>query len=334
MRKHLSLAVIFTAFIGSSAFGQDWAQKMFDTTEHDFGTVARAAKSEFDFTFSNPYVEDIHIQSARSSCGCTSVEVLTPELKTYQKGAIRATFNTASFLGDRGATLTIVIDRPYYAEVQLHVKGTIRGDVVVDPGSVELGEVERGTAIERRVALTHSGNSDWQITGIKSADPNVAARVVETRRDYDQVSYVLAVVLKPNAPVGYLNEHLLVQTNDPSSPEIPLLVEGRVISGITVSPASLFMGIVTPGQEVSKPLVVKGTKPFRILSIQCDDKSFVFGKEKDDSAKTVHVIPVKFIAGKDTGKVTRTIRIETDLGHAIPTLPAYAVVNPANTTSN
>ena len=50
-------------------------------------------------------------------------------MKTYEKGAIVATFNTNSFHGQRGATLTVIIDKPFYAEVQLHVRGYIRSDV-------------------------------------------------------------------------------------------------------------------------------------------------------------------------------------------------------------
>jgi len=51
---------------------QDWAKKMFKVTKHDFGTVARGAKSEFRFEFENIYEEDLHIAGVRSSCGCTS----------------------------------------------------------------------------------------------------------------------------------------------------------------------------------------------------------------------------------------------------------------------
>ena len=92
------------------------------------------------------------------------------------------------------------------------------------------------------------------------------------------------------------------------------MVEGRVNPGITVSPASLFMGVVEPGQKVTKSMVVRGSKPFKILSIVCDDKSFQFGQEQDRTAKMVHVVPVTFVAGPDVRKVTKTIRIETRLG--------------------
>ena len=107
---------------------------------------------------------------------------------------------------------------------------------------------------------------------------------------------------------------------------MPLAVEGRVVPNLTVSPSSLFMGIVQPGQKVTKSLVVKGTRPFRVLSIACEDKAFKFAPTSEET-KTVHVIPVTFVAGNTEGKVTKTIRIVTNLGQGSPELSAYAVVS-------
>ena len=147
IRRAFFLACL--ALAASPCIAQEWAAKMFATTEHDFGTVARGSKAEFEFTLSNLYIDDVHIASAYSSCGCTSVEIVNPTLKTYQEGAIRAVFNTPTFFGSRAATLTVVIDKPMRAEVLLHVRGVIRGDVVFNPGSVQLGDVEQGTPAER-----------------------------------------------------------------------------------------------------------------------------------------------------------------------------------------
>ena len=140
------------------------------------------------------------------------------------------------------------------------------------------------------------------------------------------MSYRLNVHLDKSAPAGYLQDHLMLVTNDQSGSQIPVLVEGRVTPGITVSPASLFMGVVQPGQEVTKQLVVKGKTPFRILSISCDDKSFRFDTSKETTAKELHLIPVTFLAGAEPGKVLKTIKIKTDQGQTTPELPAYAVV--------
>ena len=136
----------------------------------------------------------------------------------------------------------------------------------------------------------------------------------------------MKVHLDPNAPVGYINDYLMLVINDDRGTQIPVLVEGRVDAGITVSPAALFMGVVQPGQKVTKQLIVKSKKPFKILAINCDEKSFEFDTSAEQTPKTLHLIPVTFVAGADMGKVVKTIKIETDQGKFTPELSAYAVV--------
>jgi len=310
----------------SPLFGQEWARKMFETTSHDFGTVARGAKAEFRFVLSNIYVEDVHISGVRSSCGCTNVTVEKPLLKTYETGAVVASLNTQAFKGSKGATITVTFDRPFPAEVQLHTHGYIRSDVVVHPGSIQLGSVDQGTSGETTVSVTYAGRSDWRIIDVRSVNPHLTAELQETRRDAGQVAYDLTVRLAADAPMGYLRDHLMLVTNDYQQGQVPVLVEGVVQSGIVVSPASLFMGVIEPGQRVTKQLVVRGKKPFRILSVTCGDSCFEFDTSGETEAKPVHVIPVTFVATDHPGKVLQTIRIETDLGDSVPELSAYAVV--------
>jgi len=329
MLRKVVLTLILTAMAVSGAEAQEWARKMFSATNHNFGSVARGAKAEFRFELTNGYMEDIHISSVSSSCGCTSPRIEKNTLKTYEKGSIIAKFNTDTFLGQKGATLTVRIDRPYPAIVQLHVKGYIRSDVVVNPGSVRLGDIDQGNGTNAIVSISHAGRSDWKVLDVKSANPHISAKVTETSRRGGQVAYKLSVQLDENAPPGRINDHLMLVTNDYNSRQFPVLVEGRVLSGIVVSPATLFMGVVEPGKKVTRQLVVRSKKPFRILSISCDDDSFEFKtpNENNGPAKLVHLVPVTFVAGEGTGKVSRTIRIETDSGSMTPELAAYAVVS-------
>jgi hypothetical protein len=320
----LAFALVVSA--SSPGWSQEWATKMFEATSHEFGSVARGAKAEYEFTFKNIYVEDVHVASVRTSCGCTTPVIKTPSLKTYDKGVILAVFNTPKFTGQRGATVTVTFDKPYYAEVQLQVAGYIRGDVVLNPGSAEFGSVDQGAPSEKTIAISYAGRDDWEIVDVKTANPHLSGKVVETSRGGGQVSYNLVVRIDENAPVGYVDDHLVLVTNDRSSTEVPVPVEGIVQAGIMVSPASLFMGVVQPGQKVTKQVVVKGNKPFRIVSVNCDGKDFQFDTSKDKAPKELHLIPVTFVAGKEPGKVSKTIRIETDLGDTSQVLSAYAVI--------
>lgn len=326
MLRHTLPALLLALTVGSPAPGQEWARKMFSESRHDFGTVARDAKAEFRFEVTNPYTDDVHIAAVRTSCGCTTPRIEKSTLKSHEKGAIVAHFNTDHFLGQRGATLTVTIDKPRYAEVQLQVSGNIRSDMVFNPGSVQLGSVEQGQEATKKVSLTIYGRSNWKILEVRSANEHITAEAVESSRRGGNVTYKLNVKLDTDAEPGYIRDHLMLVTNDSQAKQIPLAVEGRVLSGVTVSPNSLFMGVVQPGEKVTKQLVVKSSRPFRILSITCDDTSFEFDTASNSEAKPVHLVPVTFLAGSDEGKVTKKIRIVTDLGNQQPELSAFAVV--------
>ena len=69
MKRHMASALLLATMISPPLCAQEWARKMFETTTHDFGSVARGAKAEYEFVLSNIYLEDVHIASVRSSCG-------------------------------------------------------------------------------------------------------------------------------------------------------------------------------------------------------------------------------------------------------------------------
>jgi hypothetical protein len=322
------LVLIVASAAALPASAQEWAKKMFETTTHDFGTVARGAKAEFEYSLKNIYVEDVHVASVQSSCGCTEVRIKKPDLKTYEQSAIVATINTQSFLGQRGATVTVTFDRPFYAEVQLHTSVYIRSDVVFTPGSVQFGSVDQGRAAEKQVAVNYAGRDDWRIVDVKSANSDVSVTPVETFRGGGQVAYNLLVRLKDTAPAGCLDNHLVLVTNDQGSPQIPLAIEGLVESPVTISPESLFMGVLQPGEKVTKQLIVRSKRPFKVEAVTCPDPAFhvQVPAESETTAKTLHIIPVTFEAGASEGKVLATIRVRTSLDEKTPQLSASAVV--------
>jgi hypothetical protein len=313
----------------SVAEAQEWAKKMFTTTAHDFGTVVRGAKTEFRFPFKNIYVEDLHVASVRSSCGCTSPEITKRDLKTYETAYVVATYNTHAFTGHRSATVTVTFDRPFYAEVQLQVSGNIRGDIIVQPNFVDLGTVNQGQATERAITVTQTSRPDWRITDVRSANANFEVDVIERTRVPGNVSYDLKVKMKPSAPPGFVKEQLILVTNDQHAGTFPIEVEGRVVPELTVAGVINF-GSLEAGTKSTKPLIVRGRKPFKILDVVCNDDRFSF--ELPDyyaTPKSLYKIPVTFTAGDEPGKVINKIMIETDRGkRSLPAVIAQAVIRP------
>ena len=326
VQRHALFALVLLLAGANAAPAQDWARKMFGETSHDFGSVARAGKTQYHFKFTNKYEEPLHVSSVRSSCGCTTAEASKTDLKTWETGEIIATFNTNSFLGNHSATLTVTFDRPYPAEVQLQVYGNIRSDVVLAPGSVQLGTVDAGQGVEKKISVTHTGSSTWAITDIRSANTNFEVEVSDPKKAVGSVTYDLTVRLKPTTPVGYVNDQLFLVTNDPEATQMPVDVEGQVVADVDVTPKALSFGSLLPGATQQKNILIsnKSKKAFKVIEIVADD---CFTYKLPEAAHDRQIIPITFKAPDQAGKIVKKIKIKTDLGdNIIPDITCQATV--------
>jgi hypothetical protein len=337
LTRPLAAVVVFLATLTpASAGAEEWVAKMFAERSHNFGTVARGADAVHRFAIKNIYKQDIELLGVRSSCGCTTPSIEKKVLKTGEVGYVTAIFNTRTFTGVHGATLTVEVawnDNGIRrrGETQLRVDGNIRGDVVIKPGAVRFDQVDQGKISEQVVEVSYQGYRDWKIVDVRGVSDHLEVEMTPTSRGTGRISYELLVRLKDTAPAGYLNEQLVIVTNDPQSPRIPLHITGRVVPEIFVA-ESVLLGEVARGDRVSKKVVVRGKRPFRITSIQSGDENR-FQFKTDDQSSERHVVEIIFNAADDLGTVKQPISIATDLGekHQV-TLTAYATVVPGQTT--
>ena len=209
--------------------------------------------------------------------------------------------------------------------MNLTVSGFIRQDVVFQPGSVSLGEVYAGSQAEQAVTVKYAGRDDWQVIDVLKPDEFFDIQVQEAARGNGRVEYSMSVRLTGDAPAGYINDELFLVTNDQTLEKIPLSVTGRVIPSVTVSPASLALGVLQPGERVTKQIIVRAQKPFQVTDVHCDGNCLSFKSPR--GAKKLHFIPVTFTAGDEPNNLAMTINIKTDLGQgAIATCLATASV--------
>jgi hypothetical protein len=313
----LLLVLLPAASIANEMAAQDWAKAMFDHTTHNFGMVARGASAEHRFPLENIYLEDAHIKSIHSSCKCTTVKVTKPSLKTYETAEIVATLDTRKFTGSKDATIRVVFDKPFPAEVQLHVRSYIRTDVVLEPGSVQFGQITEGSAVTKTVTLRHAGSPDWKITGIEKQDEHIEVALTPLSTESSQATYRLEFTLMASAPPGYIRRHLTLLTNDknPNAKRVLVPIEGVVSPAVSVRPSPLPFGVLHPGTRKTLKLVVQGQEPFQVLEMVAPDDRFRFSSGvKLRTSSRLHLLPVTFSAGLEPGKITGQILIRTDIG--------------------
>jgi hypothetical protein len=303
--------------IGSSAQqvrpnGNNWAKLMFPVTDHDFRTVGRGAVTEYRFEFTNPYKEDIRVASVRTSCGCTTPSVTKNLVASRETAAVVAKFNTSTYVGDHAATVTVVFDKPYYNEVQLKVRGTIRTDVTFSPAEVNFGELQSGQIKRQEVVVTYTGGSNWEIKDVRSLCSDLTVALPPPERAPGLVRYRMVIGTKDSLPEGDLRERLTLITSDQRFPTIDMAVVGRVRPSLEVSPASVSLGQMTSGATIEKRLVVRAEEEFEVVGASSLDPRFSF--ELPEGKRKLHFVKVSFSADSNVGSLAGTVEIATDLG--------------------
>jgi hypothetical protein len=132
-----------------------------------------------------------------------------------------------------------------------------------------------------------------------------------------------------------LNEQLVIVTNDSNNLRIPLDVQGQIVPELAISPQNLVLGEVPTGQTVSKKVILRGKKPFKITDIKCDNAQFTFNNDSAEP-KAMHIVEVTFSPQGEPAKLKSPIRIATDLGEtysAVCTAYATVVMPPATAES-
>ncbi len=315
LRRDLLTMLVAFGLVGSmmatKAPAQEWAQKMFEVKTHDFRTVGRGTKCAYHFELTNPYEEDVHITAVRTSCGCTTPTITKKTLKTHETGAVVATFNTSTHIGSKAATITVVFDKPYYAEVQLKVSGFIRTDITFDPPEVAFGEIPAGQSREREVVITHNGNSNWEITDVRSHCSSLEVRLNPAERTAGKVSYRMSVRMKEDMKEGEIRERLTLISNDRDFPTTEMAISGRIRPVVSVSPAAVSLGTTKLDGVVEKRLIVRADEPFEVADVLCADDRFEF--EVPLGRKKLHFVKLRFRADGSADRIAQEIKIVTDL---------------------
>ena len=297
--------LLLTAGTACAQDPYDWARKMFDSLDHDFGTVVPGTEVTHRFKVTNLYKEDMRIASVTTSCGCTAPRFDQTPVKSHQATYVEISMDTNKFRREKTSNVTITFDQPMFAQVVIPVKVYIRTDVTMTPNAINFGAVDAGKGQEQSLQLSYVGDPNWKITKVVTNNPYLTASVKETNRDnYSSVSYMVVVDLSPKAPVGNLRQQVLLMTNDQAA-QIPLLVQARVESDVMVTPSVVQLGSVAPGAETVRTVLLRGRAPFVIDKVECESAHGVFKMPQlTRDAKLVHVIPLTFTAPKEAGSLS------------------------------
>ena len=306
--------------------------------DHDFGTVPRNAKAEYRFEIVNPFEEDVSfLPEVASSCVCSTPFLEKTLLKAHETGAVLVRFNADKVSGNQKATITVSVDKPSPATLTLQVRGYVRDDITFEPASAQFGSVPLGEEREKNVKIVyHGSNGFWSIRKVESTNPNISVEIGKTTPKRGRIEVELKVKLSKDAKVGPLGDPIFLTPSDANSARIPLMVEGEVQPEIFAKPDTFSLGAVQEGNEIVRPIVLMGDKPFLVkkISISGDSITLKLPEELGSEPKSMQVVQLCFVVSKATEykSIRETVHFVTDNPNVTPTLNVLAVLKPKEAT--
>lgn len=260
-----------------------WAAKVFRDAAgnvppgHDFGTVPKGAQLQHRFPMNNLYAVPLQIIT-RVSCDCVTVTPSPQTLQPRETGTLDISMDTRRFNGSKQVTVHVSVVSPnlpgqqqFASTASFLISANCRGDVSLNPGQAQFGVVPGGQPAERVVDVTYAGIPNWQTWRLTATPVNDAApfdvQFQEVNRRAGQVTYRVALKLKAGTPPGSYKGDLQIQSNDPNNQLVPVPYDATVQAPLTASPETTSFGVVGVGQEVTRNLVVRANKPFKVLRI-------------------------------------------------------------------
>jgi hypothetical protein len=306
--------------LGAAACGAQttsWADKMFkDGISHDFGSVPRGAQLFHRFSMTNIYAVPLQIIDVRTSCGCSAATPSTKLLQPREVGFIDVSMDGRKFTGPKSIRVSVTVGPEYTSTAELTVTANSRADVVFNPGQVTFGAVPKGSTPTQTIDVEYAGTLDWRVTGVLTNGAPFDVALEEWYRVPGKVGYHARFTLQARAPVGPLKQEVFLQTNDPASQLVPVLVEATVQAALTVSPDPVRADDLRVGQELTRKVMVRGTRPFRVLAVEgTGDDVGVATRLPTDKPQVQHTLVLKCRPARP-GDFKRELRIRTDLQDA------------------
>jgi hypothetical protein len=222
--------------------------------------------------------------------------------------------DTARFQGYKASGLTLILDRPTHAEVDLNLTCFIQGEATLTPGQADFGIVRRKTRPSLTLTLHYAGaRPDFAVEKMLTRSGDVTAECRELGRSADgSQQYQLTVTLNPTVVPGLFRDQVTLRTNDAVIPTIPVSVTANVQSAVTVSPSVLNLGRLRPGEVVKKTVMVRSSQPFKLTGLKPSEADLSATADRDAS-QPLHTVNLTFKAPARPGPYHAVFEIATDL---------------------
>lgn len=279
----LSLLVVTSQVLGGPLEGP---AIRFDYREIDFGKMPQMVKRDTVFTFTNLGDEPLHILDVRTSCGCTAALASEPIIQPGKKGTVDVTFDSKQFRGKVHKSVTVYSNDPGEPKASLKITADVEATINYSPTSFRLGTVKKGEKVTESVRIAAKKDKGLTVKDVQLS----AEHFTWTKRevaDPDSQIYIIEFSLRPEVPLGRLQERMVIDTGVEGAKPISINIRADVVNHFKTNPPVVNLGSFRQGKATSQVVVIQPLEKtsYNVESVQSTHPQIQTRLEKEDNGE-------------------------------------------------
>jgi hypothetical protein len=283
----------------------------FDNDTVDFGEIWQGTESNHVFHFRNDGPGTLRIRQVVPTCGCTAVLTTRNEVPPGGDGEVRITFKSGNFSGSQHKSITVQSNDPTRPTLSLHVRATVKPLFVLEPSTLNFGELQRGQHASREIAIREVNGKPFEITRVSSTLHFVKAELLPAGEG-SRASRRVRIAVGSDGTPGTFAGHITFAVDRPGI--VPAIVaQGVILGQASVSPQALYMGAIRqdqrfPPQNLS--IRARGTAALEVKAVETD-APWLQARIKTLAPGQAYQIEVTVDPMPPVGRFEQSIRIVT-----------------------
>ena len=251
MRKAL---VLFLLFPLQYCFAQPVLQV--DPNIYKFEPVSEGTIVSHEFVITNSGNQELLIDRVISSCGCTVVEVSPKNVAPTQSAKVKVEFDTTGFSGYKTKSVRIYSNDPESSMTTLYLEGRVESELVVEPALLSFEKIQQAKvslASQEVVVKVRDLDSDIKIKSVRSPSKRLIIKEIEADDQFRR----LAVMLKPDLPIGEFRDRVLIRLDGASSKSLNIPVSVDIVGDLKLSPPVVSFGLLASNDRIHRKVIVE-----------------------------------------------------------------------------
>ena len=248
----------------------------------DIGQVAQGELAEVVFKIRNEGDATLNINAVRPTCSCT-VSEYDKEIKAGKSGSITAKLDTRDFSGPISKSILVMTSDPITAAVTLIIKADVKPYVEILPRPLlRFNTLQKEGASEKLTVVSLDSQKNFKVLKAESSSSFLTSEIrklsgADLVKGHPEQQYEITVTVGDDAPIGPLQDELIIHTNHEKAKQIRVKVYGVVRPVLQIEPAQLQFGPVQASAGPGRHLIVvnrRPSAPIEITSAVIDDPAF------------------------------------------------------------